>query len=62
MKFKVQPNRTIPEKKKILSVKKPVLNPREKDVKDKDGIKEGSIPTKFQFDDDYDNWFPWETY
>lgn len=62
MKFKVQPNRTMSEKKKIVSVKKPVPAFKEKEVKDKDFVKEGSIPTKFQFDDDYDNWFPWETY
>ncbi len=63
MEYKVLPNRSIPEKKKSKDKKSTSL----KEVKyvpvdSKDQSSQGTIPTKFQFDDDYDNWFPWETY
>jgi hypothetical protein len=63
MKYKVLPNRTISDKKKGSDKKKVILKEQEMDKSSLDAQKEsGRIPTKFQVDDDYDNWFPWETY
>jgi len=63
MKYKIQSNRSIPEKKKITRTKKSEIKHKVIGTKDAENSKElGTIPTKFQFDDDYDNWFPWETY
>ncbi len=43
--------------------KKPVLKEQEAGKPVAGDQKEsGRIPTRFQPDDDYDNWFPWETY
>jgi hypothetical protein len=58
MKLKVIPNRTIPEKKKSTKNKSVVDSLKQPE---KTQIKEsGIVPTKFQYDDDFDNWFPWE--
>lgn len=63
MKYKVLPNRTISDKKKGSDKKKVILKEQEMDKSSLDTPKEsGRIPTKFQVDDNYDNWFPWETY
>jgi hypothetical protein len=60
MKLKVIPNRTISEKKKSPK-NKSVVDKLKKP--DKTPIKEsGIVPTKFQYNDDFDNWFPWETH
>lgn len=64
MKLKATPNRTIVLKKKS-GKDKPTIrvdktNPgvayREKHIEES----AGSVPTRFQYDDDFDNWFPWE--
>jgi len=63
MKYKVLPNRTISGKKRESDKKKPVLKEQEAEKPVAGDQKEsGRIPTRFQPDDDYDNWFPWETY
>lgn len=64
MKLKIIPNRTISDKKK--STKNKTVVDKIKSVKfDMDShqgvnVNTGSIPAKFQYDDDFDNWFPWE--
>ena len=64
MKLKSIPNRTIADKKK--SAKNKTVVDKIKSVRfDVDSQQKanenlGSIPTKFQYDDDFDNWFPWE--
>ena len=64
MKLKVMPNRTISDKKK--SAKNKTVVDKIKSVKfDLDSQQvtnenAGSVPTRFQYDDDFDNWFPWE--
>jgi hypothetical protein len=64
MKLKITPNRTISDKRK--SAKNKTVVDKIKSVKFNPDNQQringniGSIPTKFQFDDDFDNWFPWE--
>ena len=62
MRLKTMPNRTIAEKKKPSVDKFVVNNLKSADQKNVIQIKEdnGTVPTKFQYDDDFDNWFPWE--
>lgn len=64
MKLKVIPNRTIPGKKKSTKNKTVVDNLKSLNHETAKSIKEnniGTVPTKFQYDDDFDNWFPWES-
>jgi hypothetical protein len=64
MKMKIMPNRTISDKKK--STKNKTVVDKIKSIKfDQNSQHEvnenaGSVPTRFQYDDDFDNWFPWE--
>ena len=64
MKLKIMPNRTISDKKKSAKNKTVVdkFKPVKFDLNSQQEIKEnaGSVPTRFQYDDDFDNWFPWE--
>ena len=63
MKFKVLPNRTASEKEKVSDKNKMISKDQEADKSELNVRKEsGRVPTRFQADDDYDNWFPWETY
>jgi hypothetical protein len=64
MKLKVVPNRTIPEKKKSTKNKTVVDKIKSLNLDKDKSIREdiGTVPTKFQYDDDFDNWFPWETH
>ena len=64
MKLKVIPNRTIPGKKKSTKNKTVVDKLKSLNHETEKSIKEnniGTVPTKFQYDDDFDNWFPWES-
>lgn len=64
MKLKVIPNRTIPGKKKSTKNKTVVDKLKSLNHETEKSIKEnniGAVPTKFQYDDDFDNWFPWES-
>ena len=62
MRLKIIPNRTISEKKKPSLNKAATGNLKSSDQIINIPIKEdrGTIPTKLQYDDDFDNWFPWE--
>jgi len=64
MKIKSIPNRTISDKRKSAKNKTVVdkIKSVRFDVDSQQRINESSvsISTKFQYDDDFDNWFPWE--
>jgi hypothetical protein len=64
MKLKVIPNRTISEKKRSTKSKTVVDKLKSLNLEDDKSIVEdtGTVPTKFQYDDDFDNWFPWESH
>lgn len=64
MKLKVIPNRTIPGKKKSTKDKTVVDKLKSLNQETDKSLKEdvGTVPTKFQYDDDFDNWFPWESH
>jgi hypothetical protein len=60
MKLKTAPNRTTSERKKSTKNKKSANKLKSFD---KTPIKEAeTVPTKFHYDDEFDNWFPWETH
>jgi hypothetical protein len=62
MKYKIIPNRTIPEKKVSVNNKKKLSKSNESETLDSKIRKDhGTVPTRFQYDDDFDNWFPWES-
>ena len=62
MKYKIIPNRTIPEKKVSVNNKKKLSKSDESETLDSKIHKDnGTVPTRFQYDDDFDNWFPWES-
>jgi hypothetical protein len=64
MKINSIPNRTISDKGKSAKNKTVVdkIKSVRFDVDSQQRINEssGSISAKFQYDDDFDNWFPWE--